>query len=238
MNSNPSSRWHPKSDLTKARILDAARRLFNEEGTALVTTNRIAAQAGLSPGNLYYHFSDKPDIIRALHKEYAAAHADRWEPAADPAVNVATLAGNLAAGFELAWRYRFFEREIRALLRADPELSSDYRRNYQRRLEEWVGFGERLVAQGLLRAPRPPRTLRDLAIALWLIAENWMAFLELTGDPSDPAQFAKGADVILAVLDPVLTAKGRRQLNRMAATEPEDARLEVTAKVTTSQDHD
>ena len=48
-----------KSEQTRGRILDAARRLFNERGTAAVSTNHIAAEAGLSPGNLYYHFADK-----------------------------------------------------------------------------------------------------------------------------------------------------------------------------------
>ena len=41
---------------TKERILSAALRLFNSQGTAGVSTNHIAEAAGLSVGNLYYHF--------------------------------------------------------------------------------------------------------------------------------------------------------------------------------------
>src|SRR6266567_6576776 len=74
-----------KSELTRGRILDTALALFNERGTAAVSTNLVAAEAGLSPGNLYYHFADKQEIIRALHDRYAAAHEDLWEPGATPA---------------------------------------------------------------------------------------------------------------------------------------------------------
>lgn len=200
------------SERTRKRILDAARRLFNERGTPAVSTNHIAAEAGISPGNLYYHFEDKQAIIRALHAQYAAAHEHRWAPSPHAGENLAKLRENLAAGMELAWEYRFFEREILALLRADPKLCAAYREVYQRRLGEWLAFGEQLVAQGLVRSPRPPLTLHDLAVAIWLVAGSWLSFLDVTGDPQDPAQVAKGTDLVLAVLDPYLTARGRRGL--------------------------
>src|SRR5574341_155259 len=204
------------SELTRKRILQAARRLFNQRGTAAVSTNHIAEQAGISPGNLYYHFRDKHDIIRALHAQYAAAHEDRWQPSPDPGQNLARLGENLTAGMALAFQYRFFEGEILALLRADPKLRAAYQELYKRRLAQWVTFGEKLVAQGMLRPPRPPRTIRDLAVAIWLIAQSWIGFLDLTGDPQDPRQVARGADLVLVALDPYLTAKGRRVLKTAA----------------------
>jgi AcrR family transcriptional regulator len=200
------------SERTRNRILEAARRLFNDRGTAAVSTNHIAAEAGVSPGNLYYHFADKQEIIRALHARYAAAHENRWEPGRPAGENLAALRDNLAAGMALAWEYRFFEREILALLRADPELRAAYQKVYERRLGEWLTFGEQLVTEGMLRSPRPPRTLRDLAVAIWLIATSWLPFLDVTGDAQDPGQVAKGADLVLAVLDPYLTDAARRQL--------------------------
>lgn len=200
-----------KSLATRARILDAAQDLFNEQGTAPVSTNHIAAAAGLSPGNLYYHFADKQEIIRELHARYAAAHDNRWHPDPQGRAGLETLRRNLAGGAALAQRYRFLHREILALLRADPRLRTAYRDVYQRRLREWTDFADRLVAQGLVRAPRPPGTLRHLATAVWLVAENWPAFLDLLGESHDPAPVADVTDLVLAVLDPHLTARGRRQ---------------------------
>ena len=44
---------------TKEWILETACRLFNEYGTAAISTKRIAKEMGISPGNLYYHFKNK-----------------------------------------------------------------------------------------------------------------------------------------------------------------------------------
>ncbi len=41
---------------TKQAILTTAIDLFNDKGTAAVSTNHIAEAMGISPGNLYYHF--------------------------------------------------------------------------------------------------------------------------------------------------------------------------------------
>ena len=200
-----------KSRLTRGRILDAALRLFNERGTAAVSTNHIAAAAGLSPGNLYYHFAGKQEIIRALHDRYAAAHEGLWDPGpggqaslAGLQASLAGLQASLARGMELAWQYRFFDRELLALLRADPQLRASYREVYQRRLAQWVWFGEQLAADGVLRPPRPPATIADLATAIWLIGSNWLPFLEITGDPHDPQQVARCGQIVLAVLAPYL----------------------------------
>jgi AcrR family transcriptional regulator len=193
-----------KSAQTRARILDAALALFNERGTAAVSTNHIAAAAGLSPGNLYYHYSDKQEIIRALHEHYAAAHEALWDTGAGRQASLDRLRDNLARAMELAWQYRFLERELVALVRADELLASAHRRAYERRLAQWTAFGEQLAGAGVLRRPDPPATIADLALAVWLIGTGWLPFLEITGDPQDPAQVSRAADLIEAVLRPYL----------------------------------
>ncbi len=201
-----------KSELTRKWIHDVARGLFNDRGTSAVSTNHIADGAGISPGNLYYHFENKRDIIRALLAEYTAAYEARWAPSTDGGENLATLGENLAGWSELAWEYRFFEREVLALLRVDPALRDSYREIYERRVGQYVAFGEQLAAQGLLRVPAPPRTIHDLAVAIWLIGQGWLPFLDVTGDPGDPRQVARGTDLVLVALLPYLTTKGRRAL--------------------------
>jgi AcrR family transcriptional regulator len=211
MSSNRATGAHKartaKSEQTRGRILDAARALFNEHGTAAVSTNHIAAEAGLSPGNLYYHFADKQEIIRALHDRYAAANAGLWQAGPGDPASLQALRVRLARAMELAWDYRFFERELRALVRADAQLGARYRQAYETRLGQWLEYGEELVARGAISPPEPPSTLADLAVAIWLIGASWMPFVEITGDPADPAAIAKGADLVMAVLRPYLTGR-------------------------------
>lgn len=60
---------------TRERIIEMAIRLFNELGTGAVSTNHIAEALSMSPGNLYYHFRNKEEIIRAILERMIA----RWE---------------------------------------------------------------------------------------------------------------------------------------------------------------
>jgi AcrR family transcriptional regulator len=61
---------HAKTVKTKDRILQISLQLFNERGERSVTTNHIAAELGMSPGNLYYHFRNKQEIIKELAEQY------------------------------------------------------------------------------------------------------------------------------------------------------------------------
>ena len=206
------SEKYQKSDLTKKRILLAARTLFNDRGTSTVSTNLIAAEAGLSPGNLYYHFRNKKDIIRNLLEDYAKANEHLWVSGKDPAMELIELRENLLEAMRISWDYRFFEREILALLRADSKLKEAYTLTYKHRLEQWKSLGEHLVSSGMVRSPKAPSTIEDLALGIWLIGQSWVPFLDITGDPSDAESVARGADLLLAFLDPYLTDAGSRAI--------------------------
>ncbi len=52
------------------RILDAGARVFAEFGYTAGTTNRIAAEAGVSIGSLYSYFPDKDAIVTALVRRH------------------------------------------------------------------------------------------------------------------------------------------------------------------------
>jgi AcrR family transcriptional regulator len=53
-------------------ILDAATEILIEDGYAQLSTRKIAAQAGIRPGNLQYYYRTKADVVRALLERYLA----------------------------------------------------------------------------------------------------------------------------------------------------------------------
>jgi AcrR family transcriptional regulator len=74
MTSTPS--WNVESlrdaqkSLTRTRICDAARDLFNEYGFSTVTLEQIAQAAGTRRSTVYNHFRNKDDILVAIAEEY------------------------------------------------------------------------------------------------------------------------------------------------------------------------
>ncbi len=58
-----AARKSDKADLSHTRILDAAARLFSNQGYASVSLRAIATAAGMKAGSVYYHFESKQAIV-------------------------------------------------------------------------------------------------------------------------------------------------------------------------------
>lgn len=56
------------AEQTRCAILDAAEQMFCEQGVSASTLEKISRKAGVTRGALYWHFKDKIDLLRALHK--------------------------------------------------------------------------------------------------------------------------------------------------------------------------
>src|SRR6516225_5182220 len=72
----------PKSLRTRARILDAAMRLFAEVGYHAATNSMIADTARLTRGAMLYHFADREQLVEAAIGHIDLARARLFDEAA------------------------------------------------------------------------------------------------------------------------------------------------------------
>jgi AcrR family transcriptional regulator len=191
---------------TRDRVLNAALELFNERGSAAVTTNHVAACAGISPGNLYYWFSNKDEIVRELYAQFAAAYERLWGAGDGDPVDLTPdeVLARLGQGAALSRRYAFLARDLLGLLHVDPVLAAEYRAVRERRIAAFTGLASTWRARGVIR-PLDDGTIADLVQALWVIAETWLAFGELDGSYTDAEH---GTRLLSVVLRPYLTLDG------------------------------
>lgn len=184
---------------TTERILDTALILFNERGTGAVSTNHIAEAAGISPGNLYYHYSNKEEIIRALFERLFGlwdtdlTASDRTLPPIEQVKEV------VYKNFEIMWRYRFVYRELLALLRQDAILQERY---VMIRKRGYDGFHESFAVLGTTADEGTATRLADL---VWLISEFWLSSVEVSGETVSSEQMQHGIDLMMQVLRPYIT---------------------------------
>ncbi len=53
-------------EASRVRLVDAAREVFAERGFFACRVADVASRAGMSPGNVYWHFDSKEDILRVI----------------------------------------------------------------------------------------------------------------------------------------------------------------------------
>lgn len=197
---------------TSDRIIEAAVGLFNEKGTRAVTTNHIAAAAGISPGNLYYHFRNKEDIIRAVFSKMV----DFMEKDASFGSGGCVLPspGHLEALFKdllsIHWQYRFFFLELASLLRRDKKLHEMFGKLQARRLKEIRGSLRAFIHNGLVR-PLDRAEVDFVSTNIWLISMFWHSLVAAGGRDITPKRAAGGAGLIRGLLKPYLLPAAKRK---------------------------
>jgi AcrR family transcriptional regulator len=189
---------------TRDRILNAALVLFNEQGTGAVSTNHIAAAIEISPGNLYYHFRNKEDIIHALFERLFVLWDETFKLPPDRAPALADFDGLIASNYQLIWDYRFAYREMAALLHNDPDLQAQYQEVRQRGYAGFAELIEAFASAGVLTRPESPREQMALTELCWIISEQWPVNLELRGRAFDAAGIQEGIALMRYIFRPYL----------------------------------
>jgi len=118
----------PERSKTKTRILKTALELFNNEGEAQVSAVDVASVMGISPGNLYYHYKGKGEIIAALFEDFEEEiRLILSGPISEPL----SLQDNwvyLYIIFEEIYDFRFFYRNMSEILKRVPDLKAPFAR--------------------------------------------------------------------------------------------------------------
>ena len=159
---------------TYSRIVEASLMLFNEEGERNISTNHIAAHLGISPGNLYYHFRNKDEIIVQLFKRYSEDLLQYLHRVVLPE-NVCDAIRYMAGIYDVMWRYRFLFSDVNALLARSAELLGEHNNFTHAKVSPLlVELLTQLNKEGIIRADAT--AMNDLALNIWMITKYWFDF--------------------------------------------------------------
>lgn len=200
---------------TRQRILEASLAMFNAQGEPHVTTNHIADELAISPGNLYYHFRNKDDIIQQL--------CARYEERIDAALTVPSgrLPGledvwlQLHRVFECIWDYRFLYRDLVDILSRNRRLRLRFARILRRADAQAHAVMLGLSQAGVMRASAAE--LDAAATNVLVISTFWMNYAAARGDKDEHASIRAGIVQVMMLLAPFLRDAERVHLNTLTS---------------------
>ena len=201
-----------KSDETKTRILEVSLRLFNALSTGEVSTNHIASTAGMSPGNLYYHYRNKEEIIHGLVERMIVDMEKLWQAQEGSPLESRELRRKLAGTLSLMWEYRFFCREVNVILGRDEKLRNRYLSARNGQFQQMRTFLEKLFKRQDLNQKDHSEVLDDLMRISRLVGEYWLSDLDVGGSLVDSGRIEEGVNLMLEGFRPYLYPDAFKEL--------------------------
>ncbi len=204
---------------TAERILEVTLELFNRFGEPNVSTTLISAELNISPGNLYYHYPAKDELINSLFDRYEKSLRELLQ-ASDQVRNVEDAWLLFHMLFELIWQYRFLYRDLNDLLSKNRRLETHFQFVLRDKNQAIQNVMAGLTRGGAMRIET--RDVPPVATSMAVVLTYWLSY-EYVRDPrralepeSAGAALMRGAFHVLGLLMPYLEPSQREHLHVLA----------------------
>jgi AcrR family transcriptional regulator len=203
---------------TAERILEVTLELFNRFGEPNVSTTLISAELGISPGNLYYHYASKEELINCLFDRYEQT-LNTLLNAGDAVRDVEDAWFYLHSLFELIWQHRFLYRDLNDLLSKNRRLETHFQSVLKNKARSFKALLEGMRRTGAVHIDSPD--MQATATSMVVVVTYWLSF-EYVRDPRNAlepanaqAALLRGGHHVLNLLAPYLEATQRKHLQRL-----------------------
>ena len=204
---------------TAERILETTLELFNRFGEPNVSTTLISAELGISPGNLYYHYPAKDELINSLFDRFER-DLNQLLNASDGVRDVEDAWFFMHTLFELIWQYRFLYRDLNDLLSKNRRLETHFQSVLKNKTRAVKAMLDSMSRSGAIAIDS--REIEATATSMVVVLTYWLSF-EYVRDPrraleTENAQAAllRGAQHVLNLLVPYLEPGQRTHLLKLA----------------------
>lgn len=202
---------------TKDKIIHTALRLFNEEGEPNVTTNHIADEMDISPGNLYYHFRSKDDIIWQIFLNYESKIKQVLTQKDVNHTSMEDMWFYLHMIFEVIGEYRFLYRNLIQLMNRIDYLKRHFRHILALKSQTALSIMTQLAEDDLLNADET--TIASLADQIALTATFWLNYSIAIYDDNfdEEKKLSHGIFHVMRMVAPFLTENDKAILDELSA---------------------
>jgi AcrR family transcriptional regulator len=201
---------------TRNRILVTSLLLFNEHGEPHTSTNDIADEVDISPGNLHYHFRKKSLLVDALLDEFQADARRVLSPPEVEAVSIDDFWMFLHLLLECTASYRFLFRDLETLADSYPSVGRVLGHFAKGLVAMFELYLRGMSANGLLGMSDDdaPIIARNLVV-IALFSDRFDTLTGKTGTADDAAMRIAGS--ILGALKPFAAASEAAYIDDLAS---------------------
>ena len=210
---------------TAERILEVTLDLFNRFGEPNVSTTLISSELGISPGNLYYHYPAKDELINSLFDRFDKSLNELLN-AADDVRNVEDAWFFMHTLFERIWQYRFLYRDLNDLLSKNHRLETRFQAVLKNKSRAVRALLAGMVRGGAVHIDG--REITPTAHSMVVVLTYWLSY-EYVRDPRHALEpgnaeqaLLRGAHHTLHLLAPYLEPSQRTHLLGLAGAYDND----------------
>lgn len=209
---------------TKERIIALAQTRFNELGYGNVTTAALAAELGISEGNLWYHFKTKRDLLEAISAEFLLYLNERLSLLPDKKADVIEGYTALMASHEQELlRYRFLYRDQADYGGHSQIVLDNITGLYDKSRAQFRAFYEEMVRVGVLDWPK--NQLDSLSVNAVILIRFGLEYLRESQQAFDSKAVEKTFLQHLTLFEHRLEPAAAKRLRYAAANLSSDAEI-------------
>lgn len=200
---------------TRDRILQTSLALFNSIGEPNVTTLLISDELDISPGNLYYHFKSKGDIVEELFDQFEHDMVDLLAVPEDADISLDQQGFFLHLLFETVARYRFLYQDLVNVLSRYDQLQVRFKRIQKKKIVAFRTICDSFRRQEIMAIDA--EELESLCEQLTLTACYWSAFDTLSHlDDRESVDPGRGVYQMMHLILPYLGPGHREEARLMS----------------------
>lgn len=201
---------------TKRKILDTAKRLFNEFGYRQVTIRMIATELSMSSGNLNYHFKKREDILEAIYFEMVEVFDARVNELGEEPISLQYIQSNIESSMARMIDYSFFWTDIYLLLKSNKKIRDHFENVKSQRQNGYKFVFKSLISADIMKKPSFPNEYIHLSERMINYSNTWLyASLLYTLKGSNNSIIRESSFQLLSMTYSYLTNKGQKEFRNI-----------------------
>lgn len=192
----------------KEQILEKSLLLFNDRGIENVSAKIVAAELGISDGNLRYHYRTKEDIIFALYLRLLEEIDEDLKLLEEENIDLKTIIHALSLALGSLHKYKFLMIDIVGIMRKFPKIQENYQSLFEPRKKKFKELLNHIIETGIFRQEIFPNQYDYFILQFYTLTDFWISESEILYQDNNRYGVSFHINMILSFIVPYLTEEG------------------------------